>query len=149
MRNHIAALAVALLAAAGCNRSGTQEGTGATTITIAGSTSVQPFAEKWAEAYGQKHPGAQINVQGGGSTAGVKAAQTGAAQIGTVSRELKPDEKSLKEIVVARDGIAVIVNAQNTVSDLTLDQVKGIFTGATRSWKELGGPDKPITVITR
>ena len=134
----------------GCKRSGSSGGAGGSSaLTIAGSTSVQPFAEKWAEAYGTKHPGVQINVQGGGSTAGVKAANTGAAQIGTVSRELKADEKGLNEIVVARDGIAVIVNPASGVSDLTLDQVRGIFAGTTKSWKELGGPDKPLTVITR
>jgi phosphate transport system substrate-binding protein len=109
---------------------------------------VQPFVEKWAEVWATKK-GGQVNVQGGGSTAGIKAAQTGAAHIGTVSRALKPEEKGLNEIVVARDGIAVIVNGQNPVADLTLEQVKGIFTGATKSWKELGGADKPITVITR
>src|SRR2546426_1017847 len=93
----VAAVAIlAVIEIGACKRSdqGGAGGAGAA-ITIAGSTSVQPFAEKWAEAYGQKHPAAQINVQGGGSTAGVKAAQTGAAQIGTVSRELKPDEKNL------------------------------------------------------
>jgi phosphate transport system substrate-binding protein len=123
---------------------------GANTITVAGSTSVQPFAEKWAEAYSKTHPALQVNVQGGGSTAGIKAAQTGAAQIGTVSRELKPEEQGgLQPIVVARDGIAIVVNPASPVGDLTLAQVKAIFTGQTRSWKELGGPDKPITVITR
>ena len=133
----------------GCKRSGTSGAGGSSALTIAGSTSVQPFAEKWAEAYGAKHAGVQINVQGGGSTAGVKAASTGAAQIGTVSRDLKADEKGLNEIVVARDGIAVIVNPGSGVTDLTLEQVRGIFSGATRSWKELGGADKPLTVITR
>src|SRR5262249_40090414 len=74
---------------------------------------------------------------------------TGAAQIGTVSRELKPDETGLSPITVARDGIAVVVNPGNKLTNLTLDQVKGIFGGTVKSWKELGGEDKPITVITR
>ncbi len=145
-------LVFAALAAVGaCKRStgGGGSPAGANTITVAGSTSVQPFAEKWAESYSAKHPGTQVNVQGGGSTAGIKAAQTGAAQIGTVSRDLKPDEQGLQPIVVARDGIAIVVHPSSPVSDLTLAQVKGIFTGQTRSWKELGGPDKPITLITR
>lgn len=149
-----AVLALSCLPLGACKRSssGTAAGPGGAAkggaITVAGSTSVQPFAEKWAEAWAAKK-GAQVNVQGGGSTAGVKAAQTGAAQIGTVSRDLKPEEKGLKEIVVARDGISVIVNPGNAVGDLTLEQVKGIFTGAIKNWKEVGGADKPITVITR
>lgn len=148
-----ALIALSCLPLTACKRSssGTAAGPGGAkggAITVAGSTSVQPFAEKWAEAWAARK-GGQVNVQGGGSTAGVKAAQTGAAQIGTVSRDLKPDEKGLKEIVVARDGIAVIVNPGNAVGDLTLDQVKGIFTGATKNWKELGGADKPVTIITR
>lgn len=141
------AAAAVLLVAPGCKRSGSTAGGGA--ITVAGSTSVQPFVEKWAESFGAKKAGAQINVQGGGSTAGVKAAQTGAAHIGTVSRDLKPEEKGLHEIVVARDGIAVIVNPQSPASDLTLDQIRGLFSGQTKSWKDLGGPDKAITIITR
>ena len=110
---------------------------------------MQPFVEKWSEVYATKHAGAQINVQGGGSTAGIKAAQTGAAQIGTVSRDLNDDERSLTSIIVARDGIAVIVNPASPVANLSLAEVRGIFTGELKSWKDLGGPDRPITVITR
>ncbi len=97
----------------------------------------------------QKHPGVQINVQGGGSTAGVRAAQSGAAQIGTVSRDLKSDEQDLKPMTIARDGIAVVVSPQNPIKGMTLDEVRAIFSGATASWKVLGGEDHPITVITR
>jgi phosphate transport system substrate-binding protein len=148
MPRFLVGLALATFALAAC-KSSTSSPAAAAAITVAGSTSVQPFVEKWSEAYGVKHPGAQINVQGGGSTAGIKAAQTGAAQIGTVSRELKGDEAGLTSIVVARDGIAIIVNPANPVAELTLAQAKAIFTGQTKSWKELGGADKPITVITR
>jgi len=122
---------------------------GVHTLTVAGSTSVQPFAEKWAEQYMEKHPGVQINVQGGGSTAGIRAAQTGTAQIGTASRALKPEEAALQSVVVARDGIAVVVHPQNKLTGLTIDQVRNIFSGATRNWKELGGEDHAITPITR
>jgi phosphate transport system substrate-binding protein len=132
---------------AGCKKS-TSPQAGAT-LTVAGSTSVQPFVEKWAEQYMDKHPGTQINVQGGGSTAGVRAAQTGTAQIGTVSRDLKPDEASLHSIIVARDGIAVVVHPQNTITGLTSQQVRSIFSGAVHNWKEVGGPDRAITIITR
>jgi phosphate transport system substrate-binding protein len=118
-------------------------------LTIAGSTSVQPFAEKWAEVYMKNRPGLQINIQGGGSTAGVRAAQIGAAQIGTVSRELKPEESELKSLIVARDGIAVVVSPANPIPGMTLDEARAIFSGSVTNWKAMGGEDHPITVITR
>jgi phosphate transport system substrate-binding protein len=123
---------------------------GSGTITLAGSTSVQPFAEKWAETYQARNPGVQINVQGGGSTAGVKAAESGAAQIGMCSRELKPEEASvLTATIVARDGETIIVHPSLSVSDLTVDQVRGIYAGEITYWKQVGGPDLEITVVTR
>jgi phosphate transport system substrate-binding protein len=118
-------------------------------ITIAGSTSVQPFAEKLAEIYMEVHPDIIVNVQGGGSTAGIKACTQGAAQIGTCSRELKPDEKNLERIVIAHDGIAVIVHPKNPVSNITIEQMQGIFSGRIRSWSHLGWGDKPIFFVTR
>lgn len=119
-------------------------------LTLAGSTSVQPFAEKWAEAYKKSHPAVEIHVQGGGSTAGVQAAETGAAQIGMCSRDLKKEEEAkLKATIVARDGIAVIVNKASSASDMTIDQVRAIYAGETKSWKDVGGSDAKITVITR
>jgi len=91
-----------------------------------------------------------VNVQGGGSSAGIQAAETGAAQIGMSSRELKPDEKAaLREFPIAHDAIAIIVNPANHLEGLTSAQVRGIFSGVIRNWRDLGGPDKPITVISR
>jgi phosphate transport system substrate-binding protein len=127
-----------------CSRSASQKG-----LIVAGSTSVQPFADKWAEDYMNKYPGRIVNVQGGGSSAGIQAARCGAADIGTSSRELKPEEKDLNEIVVARDGLAVIVHPTNKITGLSLEEVKQIFSGNIRSWKNLGGKDKTITVVTR
>lgn len=119
-------------------------------LTVAGSTSVQPFAEKWAEEYAVTDPKLEIHVQGGGSTAGVQATLSGAANVGMCSRELKPDEKAkLNQIVVARDGLAVIVNPANHLVDIDLETVRKIFTREITSWAELGGPDKKITVVTR
>jgi phosphate transport system substrate-binding protein len=118
-------------------------------LVVAGSTSIQPFADRWAEVYMAKYPGRIVNVQGGGSSAGIQAARSGAAGIGTSSRELKPEEKDLTEIVVARDGLAIIVHPTNPVSDLSLAQVKQIFAGEILNWKKLGGRDKTITVVTR
>ncbi|MDD8016171.1 MAG: phosphate ABC transporter substrate-binding protein [Acidobacteriota bacterium] len=136
-------LAVAALAAA-CSRR-----TGAGELIVAGSTSIQPFADRWAEAYMARHPGRPVSVQGGGSSAGIRAARSGTAQIGTSSRDLKPDEKDLKEIVVARDGLAVIVHPRNPLGGLTLEQARHIFLGEIRNWIHIGGREGPITVVTR
>jgi phosphate transport system substrate-binding protein len=127
-----------------CSRKGSRK-----ELIVAGSTSVQPFADRWAEIYMKKYPARVVNVQGGGSSAGIQAARSGAADIGTSSRELKPEEKDLTEIVVARDGLAIIVHPGNSVSDMTLDQVKQIFAGKIRNWGEFKGRDKAITVVTR
>jgi phosphate transport system substrate-binding protein len=118
-------------------------------LTIAGSTSVQPFAEKLAEIYMEIHPKIVINVQGGGSTAGIKACREKAAEIGTSSRELHPDEGDLTRIVIAKDGIAVIVNPQNPVKAITTRQLQDIFSGKIRSWAELGWVDRPIYFVNR
>lgn len=118
-------------------------------VTVAGSTSVQPFAELLSEEYAHKLPLERINVQGGGSSAGIEAVNSGAAQIGMSSRELKGDEKKLVRIEIATDAIAVIVHPRNGIRDLTVEQVRGIFEGKTKRWSELGGPDQPIVVVTR
>ncbi|WP_018086762.1 phosphate ABC transporter substrate-binding protein [Desulfurispora thermophila] len=123
-----------------------------TTITTAGSTSVQPLSEELAKAFQAKKPNITVNVQGGGSSQGIKAAAEGIAEIGACSRELKESEKSLGlvENTIALDGIAVVVNPQNSqVSDLTIEQVKKIFAGEIKNWKDVGGKDAPINVVTR
>ena len=110
-------------------------------LTLAGSTSVQPFAEKWTDAYRARTPGSPIQVQGGGSTAGVQAALSGAAQIGMSSRALTAAEGArATPILVARDGMAVVVHPTNPVRALTLADVRSIYAGDRRSWRDLGGP---------
>ena len=133
-----------LLSQSACRQSPSLRG-----LTVAGSTSIQPFADKWAEVYMKQHPGRIVNVQGGGSSAGIHAARVGAADIGTSSRDLRPEEKDLLEIVVAWDGLAIIVHPENEINDLSMGDVKNIFAGNLRNWKELGGPDKIITLVTR
>jgi phosphate transport system substrate-binding protein len=118
-------------------------------LTLAGSTSIQPFADKWAEVFMETHPDYGVNVQGGGSSAGIQACKSGACQIGMSSRELKGDEKDLVEIVVARDGLAVVVHPSNPVRGAKAAEIKQIFAGDLRNWKYLGGPDRAITVVTR
>ncbi|SCG82562.1 Phosphate-binding protein pstS 1 PBP 1 [Proteiniborus sp. DW1] len=121
------------------------------TINIIGSTSVQPLTQKLADVFASVEPGIQIDIQGVGSTAGVKAANDGTADIGTASRELKSEEKEwgLTEHVIARDGIAIAVNPSNSVSDLTTEQAAKIFKGEITNWKEVGGEDREIIVISR
>lgn len=125
-------------------------GTGASEIQIAGSTSVQPVAEKLVETYKQTHPDAKINVQGGGSSVGIKSVQDGTADIGTSSKELKDNEKQgLTEYTLGQDGIVIAVNTANGVSDLTAEQLKGIYSGNITNWNQVGGSDGQINVITR
>lgn len=118
-------------------------------VIIAGSTSVQPFIEKVAEHFVEEHPGVRIDVQGGGSTAGVQAALNGTCDIGMSSRNLKPEEQGLMVILLALDGIAVILHRDNPIEDLTVEQVRSIFTGRVTNWRELGGFDADIIPVSR
>jgi len=120
-----------------------------TVITLAGSTSVQPFAERLAEVYMAAHKGVEVNVQGGGSSAGVRAVQNGICQVGMSSRPLTYEERAIIEVPIALDGIVLIVHRDNPVRALTLEQARRVFTGEVRSWRALGGADRRITVITR
>jgi phosphate transport system substrate-binding protein len=121
-----------------------------TSITMAGSTAFQPFAEKLAEQYMTGHPDVSITVQGGGSAVGVQSANSGAAQIGMADLvQLPVEAKELTATPVARDGIAVVVNPANKVVGLTMIQIRGIFNGTIRNWKQVGGADAPITVVSR
>lgn len=123
------------------------------TISVSGSTTVQPLAEKLAEAFMTENTGIRIDVQGGGSSVGVKAAGQGTSDIGMASREIKESELAefpkLNVVVIARDGIAIVANADVTVSDLTVEQVRDIFSGKITNWKDLGGEDQNIIVVSR
>lgn len=118
-------------------------------IIIAGSTSVQPFAEALSEEYMNLNSGIEIDVQGGGSSAGVMSAQTNTADIGMSSRELTGDEKKMWYVEIARDGLAVIVNPANSIGNLTLEQARDIYSGKITNWSQLGGKKAEIHVITR
>ncbi len=119
-------------------------------IEIAGSTSVQPVAEKLAEKYMEKHPNVKINVQGGGSGMGIRTAQQGIVDIGTSSKKLKDNEKDgLQDFVIGTDGIVIALNTENNVTDLSTEQLRDIFSGKITNWKEVGGPDATIHVIVR
>ncbi len=136
-------LAVTLILLAGC-------GPRRENITLAGSTAFQPFAEKLADQYMDAHPEVSITIQGGGSALGIQSALSGVAQVGMADLVALPQEAAaLKSMVVARDGIAVVLNPANAVKALTLEQVRGIFSGTVKNWKEVGGADHAIAVISR
>jgi phosphate transport system substrate-binding protein len=97
----------------------------------------------------EEHPDITVNVQGGGSTAGIQATTNGTCNIGASSRNLKVHEKGLIIVLIAVDGIAVIVHRDNPVSTLTVEQIQGIFAGGITQWSELGGKDGPIIPVTR
>jgi phosphate transport system substrate-binding protein len=119
-------------------------------LTLTGSTSVTPFAERLAELYQRAHPGTAINIQGLGSSAGIRATLDGVAEIGMSSRDLKPDEAALlDQVVIARDALAVIVNPANPVTALSRDQILSIFARPSGSWAALGGSEQPIVVVSR
>lgn len=119
------------------------------TITLAGSTSVMPFSEKLAEYFMVGNPKYTVDVQGGGSSAGIQASLNGTVQIGMSSRKLKDDEKTLKEVLICYDGISIIVHPSNPVQNISQDQVRQIYSGQIRNWKELGWIDRAIDAVTR
>ncbi len=120
------------------------------TVTVSGSTSVQPLAQDLADVFNEKYPDVSVEIQGGGSSQGIKDVTDGTSDIGESSRELTPDEKNgLAEHVIAYDGIAVVVNPANTVKDLTRDQIQKIFKGEITNWKDVGGKDQEILAVAR
>ena len=107
-------------------------------IAVGGSSSVSPVMEKLIEAYKALNPNAQIELQTSDSTSGMTGAIDGTFAIGMASRELKDEETAeLTGTAIALDGIAVVVNPANTVEDLTMDQIKGIYTGELTDWSEV------------
>lgn len=124
--------------------------TGGGSITVAGSTTCLPIAEIAAEGFKEK-TGTDVLVSGLGSSAGIEAVSAGTADIASSSRGLNADERDLglTPIVIAHDGIAVIVNDDNPVDNLSVDQLRDIYSGKITNWKEVGGEDLKIQVINR
>lgn len=157
----LSAILVMMMALAGCGGTDQKKDDGEKksaggdskkgTITIAGSTSVQPLSEELAKVFQEKNAGVIVNVQGGGSSQGVKAANEGICEIGASSRNLKESEKGLglTTTQIALDGIAVVTHPNNKLDNLTPEQVKKIFSGEITNWKDINGVDALINVVTR
>lgn len=124
-----------------------------TSISVCGSTTVQPLAEKFADAYEQLVGGVTITVSGGGSSVGVSSAGNGTTDVGMASREIKAEElaayPSMRVFEIARDGIAIVTHPDCPVNNLSKSQVRQIFTGDITSWEAVGGPDEDIVVVSR
>jgi len=147
------AAVVTLSTVAGCGSSGsanTEEKLSGK-VSVSGSTTVLPLASEAASRFMDAHPDVTVDVQGGGSSVGITQVSQGAVDIGTSSRDLKPEEQSLGlvDTKIAYDVITVIVNPGVKVTNLTKDQVKGIFTGAITNWQQVGGENTPIAVVVR
>ncbi len=127
------------------------------TIVNIGSDTMVNLALAWAEAYMQEHPEVRISVTGGGSGTGIAALINGTAHIANASRAMKPEEVETAranginpvEFAVALDAIAVVVHPSNPVDHLTLQQISDIYTGKITNWKEVGGEDRPIVLLSR
>ncbi len=154
-------LAVAIVATiAGCRRPGATGGapSGAPqTLQINGSDTMVNLGQAWAEAFIKKHAEVSVSVTGGGSGTGIAALINGTTDVAQCSRPMKPEEvaqakakgREPKEIQVAWDGIAVVVNPNNKVGQLTVDQLADIFAGKTTNWKQVGGAQGKMVILSR
>ncbi len=150
-------VAVTLTATSGCARRGDLTEGEKRFITVKGSDTMVHLVSNWAENFMQKNPDIEVSVTGGGSGTGIAALLNGTTDICAASRKIKNKELMLaieknihpNEIVVAKDGIAVVVNPQNPINDLTLEQLANIFTGKSTRWSDVGGPNEDIMVLSR
>lgn len=147
--------ALALGGLTGCGDADVQESPASTTLTgtvsTNGSTSMEKVMGALIEQFRRVEPEVLVTYDPTGSGSGVEAAATGVADIGLASRELKPEEKAkgLNEVVVAKDGIAIVVYPENPIEDLTVEQIAQIATGEITNWSQLGGEDGPIAFLGR
>ncbi len=153
-------LALSLLlvtAIAGCDSGPKQQSAPVQTLSIKGSDTMVHLVSSWTEEFMKAHTEADISVTGGGSGTGIAALINGTTDICAASRGMKDKEQNLAkenkvspvEIPVARDGIALIVHPENPVNSLTIDQLRLIYTGKITNWKEVGGADAPILLLSR
>jgi phosphate transport system substrate-binding protein len=119
------------------------------TVNTNGSTSMEDVMGSLIEAFREVQPGVTVNYTGSGSGAGVTGAQEGTCDIGLASRDLKEDETGVTQITLAKDGIAIIVNPENPVADLTLEQISQLATGQITNWADVGGNDAQVVFMGR
>ena len=119
------------------------------TVNTNGSTSMEDVMGTLIEAFKEVQPGVTVNYTGSGSGAGITGAQEGTCDIGLASRDLKEDETGVHQITVAKDGIAIIVNPENPVSDLTIEQIAALATGEIANWADVGGNDAEVVFMGR
>lgn len=135
---------------AGCSSQNAEGKNGKMTVSTDGSTSMEKVIGYLSESYMAENDDVTVTYNPTGSGAGIQAVSEGRCDIGLASRNLKDEEKaSLNETVIAIDGIAIIVNNENAVSDLTIEQIARIYKGEITNWKEIGGADAPIVLIGR
>lgn len=119
-------------------------------LTFAGSTTIQPLMAKIGDAFQQENPRVSLDIAAGGSLVGIQAIHDGTVDIGMASRALTADEaQGITQVQIATDVIAIITNPQNPVQNLSIEQLRQIYRGEIANWKDVGGPDKAIVVITR
>lgn len=168
MQCSMAALAVACTALVGCDskesgkggsashQSGQPAASGAAptpelsgSVSLTGSSTIAPLIAELAKKFEASHAGVRINVELGGSSRGITDTRSAQADIGMVSRALKPDESDLTGYLIARDGVAMIVNKGVMVPELTREQIIDIYLGKITNWREVGGSDQTITVVNK
>lgn len=118
-------------------------------VSVVGSSTIAPLMGELAKHFEKSHPGVRVDVQAGGSARGLLEVRQGTAQVGMVSRALKADEADLAKVLVARDGLGIIVHRSNPLQQISKAQVVDIFSGKLVNWRQLGGPDLPITVVSK
>ena len=148
----VAVLLVAALAGCGTTNTDTPKDNGQVSGTVStdGSTSMEKVIGFLSEAYMEENSAVKVTYNPTGSGSGIKAVQAGSCDIGLASRDLKPEEATdLNGTVVAIDGIAMIVNKENPVKDLTIEQIAALYKGEITNWSEVGGLDAPVVLIGR
>lgn len=168
VRKWLALVAAVVMAAAlvGCGGGGSKTDAGTTdggeqeltgSLTVQGSDTMVNLAQAWSEAFSGENPGVSITVTGGGSGTGIASLINGTVDLANASRGIKDEEKQQAadagvdavEIEVAKDGIAVLLNPANSVTELTMDQLGKIYRGEISNWKDVGGSDAPIVLLGR
>lgn len=150
-------LVLAGLVLVGCSDKNKVEKAAPKYITVKGSDTMVHLASAWAESFMTSHPDTDISVTGGGSGTGIAALLNGTTDICIASRTIKNKEVKMaadkgitaNEIATSRDGIAVVVNPENPITELTMEQIAKIYTGVYTNWSEVGGPDQEIVILSR